>query len=517
MPDPAFHLPGRLVDVEMSLPPGEEVASRAELLSLMDSYGIDIALVHGATADAADIEAGNTGLFAVVAESRRLFASPTVDAREVDENHLAELRESGARAVRIHPRKHAYGADARSLARLMNALSALRLPLFIDFDTVHWSEYEVDYTALADLCTAWPDVPIVLARRSLADVAGLYEAWDRVDNLYAEMSYYCVADGLRHAAERGWAGRFLFGSGLPVYEGLCPICSLGWAGIGDLDRGRIASGSAADLLGLDLPAESVPPMEPHGLRIIDAHGHIGPAAELLPTCHTADALADALRRCGISRSVITSLPALQGDPEGGHAAKVEALARYPDLFLGYVDVDPREGGPGASGGQGGLAEIVSRRLSDPGMVGLKIHCDFSGVPLSDGAWGPALRVADERRLPVLVHGIASPDQAADVCARYPGLLLIAAHAASFPFDLALPWVELASKLPGFYVDTCGSVCGRGALGRLVERCGVSGVLFATDCCYLDAAYELGRVLSLALRAAGRDALLCGNIEGLLER
>lgn len=498
-----------LIDVEAALPGGDPAAAAAELLGLLDRYGIDLALVHDDPAGPAEVEACNRRLFDATAGSDRLLACPSVDPREVTGEALRDLRRRGARAVRIHPRAHGYAYDPANLSALMRALQVARLPLFVDFSAVHWSQHAVDYGALAGLCRDWPDVPIVLVRRGLRDVRGLYDLWESGADVYAETSYYCVADGIRHAVERFGPGRLLFGSGLPVFEAACPIHMLGYAGITDDARGAIGAGNAAKLLGVPVAPGPMMRLAPHGMEIIDAHGHIGRDKDLYPTATDADAIAAVLRACGIGRAVLTSLPGLEGDPEGGHAELVAAVEKYPDLIAGYVDAEPVH--------DPDMLASVARRLDDAGMVGIKLHCEWSGVPFDDPVWLGIFRLADERRLPVLVHGVGPMDYVEKVCCEFPGMTLIAAHAGSFDAEGSLPWLQLASRVENLYVDTAGSVCFRGALDELWASCGLGKVLFATDFCYLDAAYELGRPFGSSVSADAMRMLLSGNMAAVLSR
>jgi predicted TIM-barrel fold metal-dependent hydrolase len=99
-----------------------------------------------------------------------------------------------------------------------------------------------------------------------------------------------------------------------------------------------------------------------------------------------------------------------------------------------------------------LAE--AERCLEAGARGIKLHPRAERFVLADPRLEGVFALADERRLPVLVHagrGIpALGRHAVELAERYPGLRLILAHAAIS--DLSWIWGE-AEDLPNLFFDT----------------------------------------------------------------
>jgi len=161
-----------------------------------------------------------------------------------------------------------------------------------------------------------------------------------------------------------------------------------------------------------------------------------------------------------------------------------------------------------------LAE--AERCLERGAVGIKLHPRAEGFALDIPALEPVFALADERRLPVLVHagrGIpALGSHAVAVCDRHPGLRLILAHAGIC--DLAWIW-RAARDLPNLFFDTAWwSPSDLLALFALVPP---GHILFASDAPYATPSFAA----YMNLRYARQAGLSPGQIElvfaGQLER
>jgi predicted TIM-barrel fold metal-dependent hydrolase len=181
--------------------------------------------------------------------------------------------------------------------------------------------------------------------------------------------------------------------------------------------------------------EVVPGIEP-----FDIHTHTGwkdPDGFSL----TADRLIEALELVGGRAAVFTL-----ADPDGYPAANDRILAECADSggrLLPFCRVDPRSDP---------VAE--AERALAAGAVGIKLHPRAEAFRLADAEAAPIFELADERRLPVIVHagrGIpALGRDAVDLAARFPGVRLILAHAGIS--DLGWIWRE-AAGLPNLFFDT----------------------------------------------------------------
>jgi len=181
--------------------------------------------------------------------------------------------------------------------------------------------------------------------------------------------------------------------------------------------------------------EDVPELEP-----LDAHTHIGSNDPDGYRC-SREQLVNALAQIDARAFVFP-----MHEPEGYSAANdmviAEAEAAEGRLFA-FCRLDPKDG-----------AQAEAERALGRGARGIKLHPRAEQFTLDHPGLEPVFALADERRLPVLVHagrGIpALGRHALDACARHPGMRLIMAHAGIS--DLSWIWRE-APDHPNLFFDT----------------------------------------------------------------
>jgi hypothetical protein len=183
-------------------------------------------------------------------------------------------------------------------------------------------------------------------------------------------------------------------------------------------------------------SESVPDLEP-----LDAHTHIGSNDPDGFRC-SREELVGALERIDARAFVFP-----MHEPDGYRAANdmvIEDAAASDGRLFPFCRLDPHSEDP--------LAE--AERSLDRGARGIKLHPRAEGFALDHPGLERAFALADERRLPVLVHagrGIpALGRHALEVTGRHPGLRLILAHAGIS--DLSWIWRE-APEHPNLFFDT----------------------------------------------------------------
>jgi predicted TIM-barrel fold metal-dependent hydrolase len=174
--------------------------------------------------------------------------------------------------------------------------------------------------------------------------------------------------------------------------------------------------------------------------VFDAHTHVG---EHDPSGFTAspEELLDSLDAID-ARAAVFPL----AEPGGYRQANLtcaEAAARHQDRLVAFVRLTPEE----ARGGllQEGLAA---------GCRGIKLHLTSDGFELDDSRLHEVYEIADQQRLPVIVHagpeGDSIGDRALRLCARWPGLRLVLAHCALT--DLGWLWRRV-DEAPNLFFDT----------------------------------------------------------------
>jgi predicted TIM-barrel fold metal-dependent hydrolase len=186
---------------------------------------------------------------------------------------------------------------------------------------------------------------------------------------------------------------------------------------------------------LDRVRESVPDIEP-----LDAHTHIGFNDPDEFSC-SGEQLTRALEQIGARAFVFP-----MHEPNGYSAANemvIEEAEGSDGRLFPFARLDPH-GDP--------LSEL--ERALERGARGIKLHPRAEQFTLDHPALEPVFALADERRLPVMVHagrGIpALGRHSLELTGRHPGMRLILAHAGIS--DLAWIWRE-APDHPNLFFDT----------------------------------------------------------------
>jgi uncharacterized protein len=181
--------------------------------------------------------------------------------------------------------------------------------------------------------------------------------------------------------------------------------------------------------------EEIPQLEP-----LDAHTHIGSNDPDGYRC-SREQLTASLERVHARAFVFP-----MHEPEGYSAANdmvIEEAGRSDGRLFAFCRLDPHDDA---------LAE--AERALERGARGIKLHPRAEQFTLDHPGLARVFALADERRLPVLVHagrGIpALGRHAVEATGRHPGMRLILAHAGIS--DLSWIWREAADH-PNLFFDT----------------------------------------------------------------
>jgi predicted TIM-barrel fold metal-dependent hydrolase len=229
-----------------------------------------------------------------------------------------------------------------------------------------------------------------------------------------------------------------------------------------------------------------------GLELFDAHTHLGHNDPDEFKCSREELLAglDAAR----ARAVVFPMREPDGYPPANDMILAAAEASEGRL-VPFCRLDPHADP---------LPEL--ERCLSAGARGVKLHPRAESFSLDTPELRGVFELADERRLPVLVHagrGIpALGRHAVEICERHPGVRLILAHAAIS--DLAWIW-RAARDLPNLFIDSAWwSASDLLAMWSLVPP---GNLLFASDAPYGSVALAAISNLRYALQAGlGEDAI-----------
>ena len=242
--------------------------------------------------------------------------------------------------------------------------------------------------------------------------------------------------------------------------------------------------------------------EVSGLEPFDAHTHIGFNDPDGYSCGRQE-LVSALEHID-GRAIVFPMHEPDGYPAANDMVIDEAAASGGRLFA-LCRLDPAADP---------LAE--AERALARGACGIKLHPRAEQFTLDHPDLATVFALADERRLPVLVHagrGIpALGRHAIDACARHPGMRLILAHAGIS--DLAWIW-RLAPDHPNLFFDT--SWWSPSDLQALLALVPPGQILMASDAPYGTPAWGATQALRHALQLGLDEEQVRGVLGGQAAR
>lgn len=177
-------------------------------------------------------------------------------------------------------------------------------------------------------------------------------------------------------------------------------------------------------------------------------------------------------------------------------------------------VHPSEDDPGG---------IVERALAVHGLRVLKLHCSVGDFRVDDPRLTPALSVAEEARMPVIVHlghssdGLTEEhelDAVSTVCSRHPGLPFVLAHCGHHSAPAA---ARLFGMHENFHADLTPVVTAPPNVGRDMLVAHADRILFGSDApnTAIRVADHLAWLDAFGLPDQARDAITGGNARRLV--
>jgi len=349
----------------------------------------------------------------------------------------------------------------------------------------------------------------------------------RRENLCLEISFLHTQGGIERFARYFGAERVLFGTGYRSHQG-ASLAALAGADLTEADRGEIAHANLERLLGV-APLSAMSAAQPGrlsrfwdrllagerlGCDVIDAHGHLGPLGSYVTEeCDTAAQARQALSwmdRLGVSAMIVSGSQALFTDPVEGNRALEETLAPHGERFRGYLAFNPSYAAE--------LEPLIEDFFSRPFWAGLKLLCDYWGVPVTDPRFRPVWEYANAHRLPILIHSwggsLDAPAMLREIVPAYPEAAFVLAHAGGPARREA---EDLAVDHPNVYLEWCGSFTRPDSWEQTLARVGPGRVVFGTDAILHNFHWELGRLLSQDFSEEDLTAILGANMRGLLAR
>jgi len=243
------------------------------------------------------------------------------------------------------------------------------------------------------------------------------------------------------------------------------------------------------------------------LDIVDLHGHLGRprfgAADLSP-----QSLVAAMDRIGVRTILCSHMHCLCAGASVANEEVLAAARRHPGRILGYVRLWPT--GPDQ-------VRAETEKYLGQGFVGVKLH-NVNGFPYTDPAYVPALEMANQRRMPVLLHTWGQEtefEQVRLLAEQYPDVSLVLAHSGAS--GKAAEYCRLARDHENVYLDLCMSLAPRGLVERFVKEAGIERVVWGSDALFISMTHQIGKVLGAHLSDEQKRAILSTNARRILGR
>ncbi len=244
-----------------------------------------------------------------------------------------------------------------------------------------------------------------------------------------------------------------------------------------------------------------------GALVIDGHCHLGAYSGFYQPNNAAADLVRTMDRIGIDQACVFSTLAITTDMRRGNDLSLAAARAFPDRLLAYVVPDPNRSDqvPG---------EL--QRCFDAGARGIKFHTQLHGYPFDGAAYQPAFAFADTHRLPLISHGVGSPDTLRQVARAHPHAHFIVAHAGAGGSgrggDALL---QVAAEEPNVYLDLASSTAPFGAFAGVVHQVGAGKLLYGSDVPWMCFTHQIGRVLLAPISEVEKRCILGSNLAALL--
>lgn len=234
--------------------PYPATTSAAQLLAVMDRYGIQEALVY----DRGAHESGVFGRFDFILDFCRLsprlhpavaVVPPATGEQPPPDELIGILLDRGIRAVRACPNAHGFRFTPSAMGPLLAALEAHRIPVIHSSMRVqdHPWKHAPAWEDIAETARAFPQLPIVVVYTGMLQGRKLLPILETCPNVLADLT--CSAfQFVEYVVERFGSARLVLASHFPAEDPGLYTALLSYSGVSGRARRDIASGNLRRLL-----------------------------------------------------------------------------------------------------------------------------------------------------------------------------------------------------------------------------------------------------------------------------
>jgi len=220
--------------------------SLEELLADMNACGISDALVTHALSRDYDPVAGNQEISRLLTGNQTLHGCwailpPSSGEIPAPDVFLREMLAKGIVAAIAYPHAHNYSLSGWSVGPLLSALEDHRVPLVLPSGQLTWEEIE-------RLCGEHINLPVIATGLNYRQLRFLLPLWEKYRNLFVDLSWFSIHDGLAYLAERGVLRQVLFGTNYPLYEPGAAVTMVTYANLKAEERTMVAGGTLREII-----------------------------------------------------------------------------------------------------------------------------------------------------------------------------------------------------------------------------------------------------------------------------
>jgi predicted TIM-barrel fold metal-dependent hydrolase len=217
--------------------PGEPWSVES-LLDDMRRCTIASALVSHATSRDYDPRAGNGAIADLVANHPELHGCwailpPATGELPDPESFVREMIDKRIEAGIAYPKAHTYSLSDWSVGPLLRAFDRNRIPLLLPNGEYAWDDVD-------RICRAFPYMPLILTGLNYRQLRHLLPLWEVHRNLFVDISWVSIHDGLTYLEQRGYIGQVLFGTNYPLFEPGAAVTMVTYAELTDEHRKAVA-------------------------------------------------------------------------------------------------------------------------------------------------------------------------------------------------------------------------------------------------------------------------------------
>ena len=251
------------------------------------------------------------------------------------------------------------------------------------------------------------------------------------------------------------------------------------------------------------------------VEIYDSHCHLGPSGGnwYLVDCDFESQIAgteELMKKLNVRKMVAS----VSGRPDliQANCDMEEAVGDKKDKFLGYIRYSCHFDHEFTD-------EYLDERMRSGFYVGLKALPGYLGVDVRDPRYDIMFDYANRHHLPVLIHtwggsDPGSPKKCAEVAMKWPNAKIIIGHTGgSVAGRRECEEIAQDPRYSNVYFEFCGS-WGGGSWEETLKKIDYRRVLYGTDGCLHNMAWEMGRLLSVDTSDEALTAILGGNAKEL---